>query len=870
MKLLRTISLLLVFALTCPVFASCSHGTEGTDGTVSDESEESMTEATPSYLYSGKTEFEVTSQNKADVGEGVHVYDRTGGFDCTPPSEMSFVDVAVCDGIICYVGEPGERIIVPESGYAVRFCGVEQELKLGDPLDGSIFTIKYLPEKYVEINGRVIEIGFENMARTAYHTGYIFDEYWYTSSTVSNIYGSEYAVADGKVVEIKRSGEGGGNTAIPEGGYVLAVGMGSVEETRLNRVKVGDEAVRVENENLYTVRTMRFTATNPAVREYDSLNLYTADSYSVTPRGSNLTEFAVSADGTVTAKHVNTIGETAVPVGGCVISASGYYAQFLSRNLDVCTSAVIKDGETKFALITNPKTELDYAKKRLATLETDFRIAKSKYYYIDFELVDSLVGECGRLLENADESAELLLERLEALLPLLPQGEAEVIPAVTLQTRAVWITVGEGDGAGNVIMHTNNDEDVYRHVLTAKKLGYNTVIFDNTACGFAVYDSEVEGMLQAPGCDFDVLASAKSACEELGMQFYIMVNAFSSGHNSVAYPDGHYMKLYADKYLVTNKGNTAGPEGTITLDPADSEVQAFNLAVARELVEKYSPDGFQVDYIRYPLPIYYQAHNYEDFGYNDSSVSRFVKKYGVSPLDLKITDSRWTDWCRMRSDIINEYAKRLSDTVRSADPDVNVSFTCFADAGDREKYVYQDVDYWCEEGIIDALYPMIYGDSVYYQNKYATAHDKYGDRVDVITGVGTYIRVAEGVMTELLYLPLLLGQPGCSVFTVRYTSICGYVDEHLAAFRKQATPASSKGSGAAGAEHLADRAARLAYLFPESKDELTAFASECLRYGEKTGTDAEFFEALYSFEFSDAELDETVSADIAYVIGCVD
>ena len=81
-----------------------------------------------------------------------------------------------------------------------------------------------------------------------------------------------------------------------------------------------------------------------------------------------------------------------------------------------------------------------------------------------------------------------------------------------------------------------------------------------------------------------------------------MVNAFSSGIDGVAYPKDHYMSVYKDKYLITNKGRHVGPDGVITLDPADPDVQAFNLSVLKEICEKYDVYGVQADYMRYPLP----------------------------------------------------------------------------------------------------------------------------------------------------------------------------------------------------------------------------------------------------------------------------
>ena len=272
----------------------------------------------------------------------------------------------------------------------------------------------------------------------------------------------------------------------------------------------------------------------------------------------------------------------------------------------------------------------------------------------------------------------------------------------------------------------------------------------------------------------------------------IMVNAFSSGIDGVVYPKNHYMSIYKDKYLITNKGRHVGPDGVITLDPADEDVQAFNLAVLTEICEKYDVYGVQADYMRYPLPWYYQAHNYEDFGFNETSKSGFIKKYGKDPATLSINDPLWEKWCAWKRDIISEYQKRFYQTAKSVNPDLNVSFTCFADYRDRQIYTCQDVEKWAENGYADAIYPMIYGDTTEYQLGYVEKNLPISEHTDMIIGVGAYVKASHESMEEQLIMNYGVAVEGVSVFTLRYISICGYDSLYRKVFSKEAIPTDTR------------------------------------------------------------------------------
>lgn len=807
----------------------------------------------------GGMDCNVAGVNVKPTGDGVYLYDRNAGDSYT--YDGYFVDYAVCNHIIVM---SGKNLIIPESGFVIRCIGEMPavEIPLGSRVQYTGEAPTYLPERYVKFGETVIEVGYQNTTRTAEVTGFLFDDGWYADSTCSNIWGTEIAVdADGKVVAVNPSGtDTSGNTPIPVGGYVLSVGAGTTPERLVRRVKVGDTAEYVERSTVYSAKRYTIGSTNETAT--DAITLYNAEYGTATPAGASLTELSVDENGRVTAVYTNSAGGTPIPEGGCVLSASGTAAASPASVAKLGT-VVAMDGTRAFWLIENPETVAQRCKDGLTALQSVYTSSAETLAHIDFAAADEALKNAASTIASFGDSPTE-----EALLTAMEQLETARIlniPCLTVQNREAWVTAGELNADGSFLLHYTDDADVQRAVSYAKRIGLNTLIIDNCIVGYAAYPSEIEGMVMHPELNgFDVLDSFSRACKEQGIKLIIMVNGFSSGVSSVQYPEDHYLHLYKDDVMVSKNGNTVDASGVTTLEPSETAVREFNLAVAKELAEKYEIDGMQVDYIRYPLPIYYQAHNYEDFGYESPVAEAFEAEYGYDPKALSITSPLWTEWCRYRRDVISDYAKAFYEAVKGADETLEVSFTCFADYNDRQLYVYQDVEKWASDGYADAIYPMIYGADTEYQRGYAEQIAPVAENAGLMLGVGFYVRASEQSIIEQLYMPYEFLSEGPALFTLRYVSYCGYDKAVQDAFRLQATPAGlGETTNEAVIDFLAARAEQLSYLYGD------AFP-ETLKNGLQSA-DVQSLQALFdSAEISDGTLKAALEKDLAYALKFAD
>ena len=886
------------FLMLAPMLTACNDG-EGLESSEQSDSEGSQEEAL-AVITVGDNEYTLRDAINSQLCEdGVYIYTREIGKPAAPKADNDdrFFDIAVLDGIVVEVGDKCSTAVIPEDGFVVRFRGVDAEVNIGDKVEFEGLDLTVYPESYIKFGDIYIEIGYKNTERTAEDTGWLYDEYWYTGITENNEHCTEIAVQNGKIVEINRSGDAVAGISIPEGegGFVLAVGEDSVNERKSNKLRVGDEAVLVESEKLYTSKRFNIAGSDTD-RANDGIVLFTDEKRDTTPVGNNLTELAVNSDGRITAIYENCSGMNKIPKGGFVVSATGLTAQTLARTA-VKEALVIKHGPRNIRIVTTPMTELSRLMQERDAILDSYKSAVDKLERIDFEAVAEIISEMSGCISRAEATlgisdsegycgydGALLAEEVNTLTRLAKVGRTELIPYITVQDRMAWVTVGEYNYSNQIVLHYTTQADVDHTVKYAKLCGLNTLIIDNTVGGFAVYESKVEGMVRYPKFrDFDIIEAFKRACDANGIRLIVMVNSFQSGLEGVYYPENHYMSIYKDKYLLTNKGRYVGPDKVITLDPADKEVQEFNLAVIAEIAEKYDIYGVQADYMRYPLPYYYQEHNYEDFGYNESSALGFIKKYGKDPAKLKITDPLWEKWCAWRRDIISDYQKRFYQTVKAINPNLQVSFTCFADYRDRQIFVYQDVEKWAENGYADAIFPMIYGETTEYQQGYAEEILPITEHTQLVLGVGTYVKATRKSIEEQLIMPYSLCAEGVSVFTLRYINTCGYGETFRNAFRVEATPASADGAElvAASAEMISQRISSLLYaarfsggLEEAEGESLKSLGEEIKSLGDTSDSFGSFCESLSAtrtdIESGEIPLPEAVKdailAELDYII----
>lgn len=252
------------------------------------------------------------------------------------------------------------------------------------------------------------------------------------------------------------------------------------------------------------------------------------------------------------------------------------------------------------------------------------------------------------------------------------------------EVRAVWLTTIGGldwphSYAQNELMAGRQKQELRDILDKLQRAGINTVLFQARVRGTVVYPSQLEpwdGCLsgvpgKAPG--YDPLAFAIDECHKRGMELHAWVVTIPVGKwNALG------CKTLRNKYPHLIK--RIGEEGY--MDPESTATATYLANLCKEITDRYDVDGIHLDYIRYPetwkINIAHDAAR-RNITAIVRAIGEKVKaskpwvKYSCSPI------GKFSDLSRFASNGWNAYAK-----------------------------VCQDAQGWLRDGLMDALFPMMY------------------------------------------------------------------------------------------------------------------------------------------------------------------
>lgn len=200
------------------------------------------------------------------------------------------------------------------------------------------------------------------------------------------------------------------------------------------------------------------------------------------------------------------------------------------------------------------------------------------------------------------------------------------------------------------------------------------------------------------------------------------------------------------------KGFGLGTRG-IFLDPGNPDVRQRIIDVAAHLVRNYPRlAGVHLDYIRYPYAVPISPGSRFsprlDFGYNETSVSRFEQTSGrTAPrADAQVTGADATAWDDWRRAQVTAAVRGVHETTKGIRQDVVVSAAVLPWAERAYLSAFQDWRGWLEDGFLDKAVVMNYTEderlaAQVSRSALAAKRVKRGDghgEGEVVIGLGVY------------------------------------------------------------------------------------------------------------------------------------
>lgn len=262
------------------------------------------------------------------------------------------------------------------------------------------------------------------------------------------------------------------------------------------------------------------------------------------------------------------------------------------------------------------------------------------------------------------------------------------------EMRAVWVTtIGGLDWPHSYAQSSRSIEkqqkELRRLLDDYQKVGINTVLLQTRIRGTVIYPSAMEpwdGCLsgfpgKSPG--YDALKFAVDECHRRGMELHAWM---------VTIPVGRWEKLGCQSLRKRYPGliRRIGTDGY--MNPENAKTATYLADMCEEIVRNYDVDGVHLDYIRYP-----------------------------ETWKLRVSGDQGRH-------NITTIVRAIHDRVKALKPWVKMSCSPIGKFDDLSRYwshgwnayskVCQDAQGWLREGLMDALFPMMY----FRENQFSLCH----------------------------------------------------------------------------------------------------------------------------------------------------
>lgn len=271
--------------------------------------------------------------------------------------------------------------------------------------------------------------------------------------------------------------------------------------------------------------------------------------------------------------------------------------------------------------------------------------------------------------------------------------------------RGVWIaTVANIDWPPAKASTAAQQADFIRQLDMHKRNGMNAVVVQVRPSGDAFYPSPYEPWSQwltgiqgnPPNPFYDPLAFMIREAHKRGMEFHAWLNPYRAefriGASSIA--ANNILRQHPNWFITY--GNTK------YFDPSNKEVQAFVIAVVKDIVKRYDVDAIHMDDYFYPYPIGRTPFP-DDYAYRNSrtrlskddwrrsNVDSMIKNINIAIKEIKpyvkFGISPFSVWRNMKDD--------------SQGSDTRAGLSNF-------DQLYADILLWLRKGWIDYVTPQLY------------------------------------------------------------------------------------------------------------------------------------------------------------------
>lgn len=398
--------------------------------------------------------------------------------------------------------------------------------------------------------------------------------------------------------------------------------------------------------------------------------------------------------------------DSTIPIDGIVISGHGSAKNWITQNIKVGSKVYIDVINQTLTVYTTSDSYIYEAKSKISEAQDIvdyYKLTDINYNYRKPENHIQSAQNYLKIAEGQKQHGGAIKQYTQEAIDEANMALKTALPYIPSELKGVWLRPTQ-----------QNESQIIDTLETLKDNGFDTVFLETYFHGRTIFPSETMNrygfVVQNENFEgFDPLKVWINQAHKRNMKVHIWFQSFYVGNKPASsnprnilavHPEwGNKTKQHADDYGATK---SVSEHDGYFLDPANPEVQDFLEELIGEIIDKYEPDGINLDYIRYPNSN--AGNSATAWGFTEYARNNFQDMYGVDPITLTTADIGWEDWNRYRRNKVTHFVRKIGKIGKERH--TYISAVIFPDIKSALSMKQQDWRTWSKENYINGFTPL--------------------------------------------------------------------------------------------------------------------------------------------------------------------
>lgn len=399
--------------------------------------------------------------------------------------------------------------------------------------------------------------------------------------------------------------------------------------------------------------------------------------------------------------------DSLIPANGFVISGHGTAKKWINENIMVGAKISVDLEKKIITSYITSDTFLYTARERIKEVQNMMLYYLQNTANYNTKRTEQNISKAKDYISKAQKNSEDSQKYASRAIDYANLAMSTVIPYDSSELKGVWI---------RPLFYS--EKEIVKTLDQLAYSGINNVFLETYYHGKTIFPSQTMtkyGFIRQNEdfVGFDPLRIWVNEAHKRGIKVNIWFETFYVGNKS---PETNAESILAKRPEWANYQKKNADSETIAysvsehngyfIDPANPDVQNFLYELLCEIVNKYKPDGINLDYIRYPqtLDPKFSSYAMSNWGYTKYARGEFENIYGVDPIELNVNDPLWYQWKFYRCNKVSSFVKRVSQLCRYNN--MTITAVIFPNRSAALDTKMQDWRTWSMNNFVDGFTPL--------------------------------------------------------------------------------------------------------------------------------------------------------------------